>query len=74
MRTIAGTYTRVVDVYNSATGAWTTARLSVARGTLAAVSVGNVAVFAGGSLGSTLPPSRESMERAMRVFMLSVFV
>ncbi len=38
----------VVDVYNSATGAWSTAQLSVARGYLAAASVGNVALFAGG--------------------------
>jgi hypothetical protein len=41
----------VVDVYNGATGAWTTAQLSVARCSLAAASVGNVALFAGG--GST---------------------
>ena len=38
----------VVDLYNSATLAWTTARLSVARGFLAATSVGNMALFAGG--------------------------
>ena len=38
-----------VDVYNGATGAWSTAQLSVARYHLAAASVGNVALFAGGS-------------------------
>ena len=38
----------VVDLYNAATGAWSTARLSVARSTLAATSVGNLALFAGG--------------------------
>ena len=44
----------VVDVYNSATGAWSTAQLSVARGGIAAASVGNVALFAGGYAGSIL--------------------
>ena len=43
-----------VDLYNSATGAWSTAQLSVARGNLAAASVGNVAIFAGGWAGSVL--------------------
>jgi hypothetical protein len=38
----------VVDVYNGATRAWSTARLSVTRRALAATSVGNVALFAGG--------------------------
>ena len=38
----------VVDVYNCTTGAWSTAQLSVARAYLAAASVGNVALFAGG--------------------------
>ena len=37
-----------VDLYNNATGAWSTAQLSVARANLAATSVGNVALFAGG--------------------------
>ena len=39
----------VVDLYNSASGTWSTARLSVGRPYLAATSVGNVAIFAGGS-------------------------
>jgi hypothetical protein len=43
-----------VDLYNSATGTWSTAQLSVARLGLAAASVGNVALFAGGWLGSAL--------------------
>ena len=72
--TIAADRTNAVDLFNSATGAWTTAQLSVARGNLAAVSFDHLAVFAGGYLGSTLPLSCESMERAMRVFMLSVIV
>jgi hypothetical protein len=43
-----------VDVYNSAIGAWSTAQLSVARFKLAAASVGNVAMFAGGLTSSAL--------------------
>jgi hypothetical protein len=39
---------KAVDVYNSATGAWSTAQLSVSRYYHAATSVGNVALFAGG--------------------------
>jgi hypothetical protein len=37
-----------VDLYNSVTGTWSTAQLSVARAQLAATSVGNMALFAGG--------------------------
>jgi hypothetical protein len=48
MRTIAVTDSNVVDLYNSATLAWTTAQLSVARTNPAATSVGNMAIFAGG--------------------------
>ena len=47
-RATAGGPFNVVDVYNSATGAWSTAQLSVERNYLAAASVGNVALFAGG--------------------------
>ena len=50
MRATAGQNSNAVDLYNSATGAWSTARLSVARHQLAAASVGDVAMFAGGSL------------------------
>ena len=39
-----------VDLYNSASGTWSTAQLSVARYGLAATSAGNVAIFAGGEL------------------------
>ena len=49
-----GTLSNVVDVYNGATGAWSTAQLSVARYNLAAASVGNVALFAGGETPSAL--------------------
>ena len=42
-----------VDLYNSASGTWSTAQLSVARGWLAATSVGNVAIFAGGAGGNS---------------------
>ena len=50
MRATAGDgVSNVVDVYNGATGAWSTAQLSVARYGIAAASVGNVALFAGGA-------------------------
>jgi hypothetical protein len=38
-----------VDLYNYTSGTWSTAQLSVARYTLAATSVGNAAIFAGGN-------------------------
>ena len=44
-----------VDLYNGASGTWSTAQLSVARYYLAATSVGNVAIFAGGSTGNCSP-------------------
>jgi hypothetical protein len=46
--TADGPASNVVDVYNGATGAWSTAQLSVGRYYLAAASVGNVSLFAGG--------------------------
>ncbi len=52
MRATAGVGSNAVDLYNSATGTWTTAQLSVARFGLAAASVGNVALFAGGRTGA----------------------
>ena len=42
-----------VDLFDSSTGNWSTAQLSVGRQNLAATSVGNTALFAGGS-GSEL--------------------
>ena len=54
MRVTAGynEYSNAVDLYNSASGTWSTAQLSVARWGLAATSVGNVAFFAGGRTGN----------------------
>ncbi len=49
-----GVPSAVVDVYNGTTGAWSTAQLSVARYYLAAASVGNLALFAGGYNNSAL--------------------
>jgi hypothetical protein len=45
-----GDYSNVVDIFNVASGAWSTAALSQARYDLAATSLPNagVAVFAGG--------------------------
>jgi hypothetical protein len=48
---VAGGYSNAVDLYNSASGTWSTAQLSVGRGHLVATSVANVAIFAGGSAG-----------------------
>jgi hypothetical protein len=52
--TADGAYFNVVDVYNVTTGTWSTAQLSVARSELAATSVGNVALFAGGGSAGAL--------------------
>ncbi len=41
-----------VDLFNYTSGTWSTAQLSVARWNLAATSVGNVAIFAGGEGGN----------------------
>ena len=55
MRATAGAgASNAVDLYNSATGAWSTAQLSEKRSDLAATSVGNVAIFAGGWSQSVL--------------------
>ena len=54
MRSTADLPSSVVDVYNSDTGAWSTAQLSVARVWFGATSVGSVALFAGGYDGSAL--------------------
>jgi hypothetical protein len=49
MRVAAGKDdSNAVDLYNSLTGRWSTAQLSVRRISLAATSVGNLAIFAGG--------------------------
>ncbi len=50
--TAASGYSDDVDLYDSAMGRWSTARLSVARSDLSATSVGNLAIFAGGSTGN----------------------
>ena len=53
MRVTAGNgVSNAVDLYNSASGTWSTAQLSVARYSLAATSVGNVAFFAGAYTGN----------------------
>ena len=48
MTDAGGLSSNAVDLYNSASGTWSTAQLSVARLSPAATSVGNVAIFAGG--------------------------
>jgi len=47
-------YSNAVDVYNRATGTWSTAQLSVARESLAATSVGALSLIAGGENTGTL--------------------
>jgi len=51
--TADGVTSDVVDVYNGATGAWSTAQLSVARFNVAAASVGSLALFAGGAINDS---------------------
>ncbi len=46
--TADGGSSTAVDFYNSTSGIWSTARLSVGRHYMAAACVGNVAIFAGG--------------------------
>jgi hypothetical protein len=48
MRATAGGVSNVVDLYDSGTGRWSTAQLSVARFGTSATSVGTMAIFAGG--------------------------
>jgi hypothetical protein len=74
IRATADSFTlNVVDVYNGATGVWTTAQLSVARSNLAATSVGNVALFAGGSPAGALL-YKEGRRRGFRVLVIIVYV
>ena len=49
IRVCAGIACNATDVFDSATGKWSTAELSVARYVMGAVSVGRFAIFAGGS-------------------------
>ncbi len=53
-RHTAGGYSSVVDLYDRGTGQWTTALLSQGRTRISATSVGTVAIFAGGLIGSKL--------------------
>ena len=53
MGVTAGGGSNAVDLYNYTSGTWSTAQLSVVRVGLAATSVGNVAIFAGGAGEST---------------------
>ncbi len=50
--TAGGGGSSAVNLYNGALGTWSTGQLSVARSWLAATSVGNVAIFAGGRTGN----------------------
>ncbi len=54
MRGTAGIVWNTTDVFDSVTGKWSTAELSVARNGMGAVSVGRFAIFAGGTDNRTL--------------------
>ena len=58
-------YSKVVDFYNSATSAWSTAELSIARFGLAAASAGNFAIFAGGTTHGLLWSIDDALKRRM---------
>jgi hypothetical protein len=68
MRANAAYPSSAVDVYSSATGVWTTAQLSAARSDLAATSIGNVALFAGGFAGSAFWCRDEMLEEGLLAF------
>ncbi len=53
MRATAG-FLNTVDLYNGAAGTWSTAQLSVGRNGMAAATVGNAALFAGGQITGAL--------------------
>jgi len=59
--TAGGGWSDAVDLYNSETGTWSTAQLSVARFYLAATSVGDLAIFAGGQPPGALGRGLELM-------------
>jgi hypothetical protein len=71
-------YSNVVDFYHSATGAWSTAQLSVARFGLAAASAGNFAVFAGGTTNPSLLYFKHNLLEYSKIsvvsFMFEVFL
>jgi hypothetical protein len=54
MCTAAGYSVYNVDLFNSGTKSWSTARLSLERAALAATSLGTLALFAGGSTNGAL--------------------
>ena len=72
MKFTAGSgFTNAVDVYNSASGTWSTARLSVERNDIAATSVGNLAIFAGGQNSNSIFANSDHVACA---FYMLVFV
>jgi hypothetical protein len=52
MRSMADNFNSqtAVDIFNSVTGMWSTAQLSLKRRAMGATSVGNIALFAGGGV------------------------
>jgi hypothetical protein len=66
-----GSYTREIDLFDSQTGKWTTAQLSVARYTLAAASIGHIALFAGGETIVLLHVFLQKLRGGARMFVLA---
>jgi hypothetical protein len=71
MYAVTGAIFDVVDSFNGDTGAWTTAQLSFARSSLAAASLGNISIFAGGSNWGVFWHKDEIPEREFLMFKIS---
>ena len=54
----SGSSSKTVDIFDATSGKWTTAALSQARSRLAATSLPNLAIFAGG-YATGMPVSRD---------------
>ena len=67
-----GPYSKVVDVFDSATGTWSIMSLSVARSSLAAAAIGSVAIFAGGLIECKLILMKRRTRKENAVFMFHV--
>ncbi len=61
-------YANVVNVYDSVTGQWSTAPISVPRGGISATTVGNQALFAGGAVDIIGPTQAFTPQSAVDIF------
>jgi hypothetical protein len=75
IRVCAGVDCNATDVFDSATGKWSTAELSVARFLMGAVSVGRFALFAGGTnVWGALQCRKRSTFRSDCVFVVCALI